>query len=509
MTVSLRLQRAPRRIVDGLCDPVHRRRAAFILVVAYGLAWFLYGVTAKSTQDLNSDMAELVVWSRELALGYPNQPPLLAWIVWLWFLVFPHADWAFTLLAVVSVSAGLFLCFELAGEWLYGEKRAAVPFLLAAIPFYNLLGLKFDQNSALIPLWALGAWAFMRAIETRRLGWAALAGTAAAAAMLTNYWSAFFVLALVLTALVDPRRRTYVRSSAPWVTALVFMVAVAPHAIWLVGEDFAPLRSAMGRRVPASDILRSLGEYLGGTLAYAAGALALWIIFTRRTGAALRDNLFPRDSERRTAAVLFWVPILLPVAVALVASKSLLSLWNAPALNLLPVILLGSVLVVLTREALTRMAVVVATATGLVVLLSPVVAAVILNRGVENNAAYARLVAFEAERVWKDETGKPLRLIGGPFALANSAAFYLSDRPSTFADFDLSLSPWASEARIARDGMAIICPADDQRCIAVMNEWLARSHTEPTPVEVARRWLGFESNSARFVIGVVPPRARL
>ena len=55
---------------------------------------------AKSAQDLNADMAEMVVWTRELALGYPKHPPLLAWILWAWFKVFPLADWAYLLLAV-------------------------------------------------------------------------------------------------------------------------------------------------------------------------------------------------------------------------------------------------------------------------------------------------------------------------------------------------------------------------------------------------------------------------
>ena len=328
--------------------------------------------------------------------------------------------------------------------------------------------------------------------------------------MLTKYWSVFFVLALAVTALVDPRRRAYFASAAPWVTAFVFIVAVAPHAIWLVAEDFPPLQWVTGRRVPDStfDLIRSLGEHLGGTGAYAAGALVLGIVFTRPSFAAIRDNLIPRDIERRTAAVIFWVPILVPIAVALAMNTSLLSLWNTPALNLLPVIMLGSTLVVLTREALTRMTIVVSLVTGLIVLISPVVAAVILNKGVENHAAYARLVAVEAERIWKDETAKPLRLIAGPFTLVSTAAFYPADRPSTFADFSPYLSPWATEARIARDGMVIICPVNDTTCNTVMKGWLVRAHTEPTTVEVARRWLGFESEPARFVIAVVPPRAR-
>ena len=74
-----------------------------------------------------------------------------------------------------------------------------------------------------------------------------------------------------------------------------------------------------------------------------------------RRRAALADGLLPRD-ERRIAAILFWTPLLLPVVPALIKNISLLSLWNTPALNLLPVMLLGSPLVVVPRVAVLRIA---------------------------------------------------------------------------------------------------------------------------------------------------------
>src|ERR1041385_8300361 len=151
------------RLVDGLADPARRRHAALVFVLGYGALWFVYGLIAKSSQDLNADMGEMVVWSRELAWGYPKHPPLLAFILWSWFKIFPLADWAYILLAVVTVSIGIFLAIELCAEWLAREKLAAVPFLLAVIPFYNFFGLKFDQNSTLIPLWALAMWEIGRA----------------------------------------------------------------------------------------------------------------------------------------------------------------------------------------------------------------------------------------------------------------------------------------------------------------------------------------------------------
>src|SRR5277367_1023550 len=112
-------------IVDALCDPRRQRWTMVALAAAYGVAWFVYGVVAKSSQDLNADLAEMTVWGQEPALGYPKHPPLLAYVVRAWFAVFPQADWAFTLLAALTLSAGLYLAFEVCGLWLDGEKRAA------------------------------------------------------------------------------------------------------------------------------------------------------------------------------------------------------------------------------------------------------------------------------------------------------------------------------------------------------------------------------------------------
>jgi 4-amino-4-deoxy-L-arabinose transferase-like glycosyltransferase len=495
------------RLIDGLADPARRRRAALTFVLGYGALWFVYGVIAKSSQDLNADMAEMVVWSRELAWGYPKHPPLLAFVLWGWFKVFPLADWAYLLLAVVTVSAGIFLAIELCAEWLGREKLAAAPFLLAAIPFYNFLGLKFDQNSVLIPLWALAMWAMLRALDTRHIGWAALAALAAAAAMLSKYWSAFLIVALALAALAHPQRRDYFRSAAPWVTAGVFLLVLAPHVAWLVREDFPPLTWVATRRVSVSlgDTLASMLEAFGGTAGYAVAAIALVLFFVRPSPAALADGIAPRD-ERRNAAILFWVPLLLPVVPALIKGINLLSLWNTPALNLLPVMLLGSALVIVPRVTVLRIAGVVTVLTILIVAASPLVAFALLKSGVENDAAYARLVMEATEREWHKNINKPLKLIAGPFALVSTAAFYGAARPSTYAHFSNYLSPWVDDARIARDGMAIMCE-DTVLCLHFMEEVAARyGGGRRADVTVQRHWLGFAGPPARFAITIVPPR---
>jgi 4-amino-4-deoxy-L-arabinose transferase-like glycosyltransferase len=495
-------------LVGGLADPARRRRAALVFILGYGVLWFVYALIAKSSQDLNADMAEMIVWTRELALGYPKHPPLPAWILWVWFSVFPLADWAYFLLSAVTLAIGIYLVIELSAEWLGREKLAAVPFLLAAIPFYNFLGLKWDQNSILIPLWALAMWAMLRSIATHHLGWAALAALAAAAALLTKYWSVFLIAALGFAALADRRREAYFRSAAPWVTAGVFVVAVAPHAVWLAVENFPPIRWVTTRRIAstAGDFLTSLGSYTFGTLAYAGVALLLVLVFIRPTRAAIADSWFPRD-DRRSATVLFWTPLLLPIVPALAKGINLVSLWNTQALNLLPVLALASPLVLVPRVAVQRIASVVTVLTLLVVIASPVVAFVIHKRGVENDAAYGRLVMQAAEREWRQVTDKPLKMLVGPFTLVSTAAFYGADKPSTYANFSAYLSPWADTARLARDGMAVMVAADSPYYEMTTKYLATVPVARRTEITLQRRWLGFENAPRKFLLAVVPPKS--
>jgi len=65
-------------------------------------------VISAAPASIHNDMAEAYVWGRQFEFGYFQHPPFWAWIAGLWFEVFPRADWAFTLLAVLNAGLGLY-----------------------------------------------------------------------------------------------------------------------------------------------------------------------------------------------------------------------------------------------------------------------------------------------------------------------------------------------------------------------------------------------------------------
>ena len=146
-------------------------------------------------------MGEFVAWSREVGLGTPKHPPLGAWLLRAWFDVFPREDWAYYCFAILLPTVALWITWRLAARYLPPDKRVAGIVLLTFVPFYNFHAIKFNANTVLTPFWALATWWFLRSFETRRVGWAVLAGIAAAAAMLAKYWSITLLAGLGVAAL--------------------------------------------------------------------------------------------------------------------------------------------------------------------------------------------------------------------------------------------------------------------------------------------------------------------
>src|SRR5581483_4891773 len=395
---------------------------------------------------------------------------------------------AYYLLAVSTLSAGLYLAFVLAGEWLDGEKRAVVPLFLALVPFYNFLGLKFDQNSAQIPLWALTIWAFARSIETRGMGWAALAGAAGAAALLTKYWAAFLLLAIAVAAVLDRRRSAYFKSPAPWTSTAVGALVLAPHVLWLFTNDFPPFKHATDRQAHSLQefFFTVATEHLAAMPLYAGIALGLLALLIPPRLATFRDIVTTPDNHRRLVLNLFWLPIVTPILGAAIAKVYMISLWNAPAYSLMPVVLLASPLVRVTRTMVAWFAGAVAVVSLGALAAAPMVSTSKLRDGsLENDAAYVRALAAEVEKQWRLTTDRPLTVLAGPFVSVHSTAFYLPGKPITLgfflpytrsrdiADYTAYISPWADPDTVRRRGVAIFCPATNRYCLERMDELVA------------------------------------
>ena len=496
------------RLIAALSDPARRERTAVAVLAAYCGLWALYGAVAKGSQDIHFDMGEMIAWSRETFWGTPKHPPLGAWLVRAWFSVFPLADWSYYLFAMVVATVALWIAWRIAGHYLDAEKRVVGLALLTLVPFFNFHALKYNANTVMLPLWAATTALFLRSYETRSNALAALAGLAAAAAMLGKYWSVVLLLGLALAALADARRAAYFRSPAPWITVAAGLVGLAPHVAWLAAHGFSTFSYAM--ETHPGTLIESLNSgisYMTGAAAYVAVPVLLAAIAAWPTMAALHDVAWPQAPDRRLVVLAFVLPLALPTILAVASHEVVTSLWSIASMTLLPVVLLSSPLIVVPPVAARRI-VGFAIALPLIALaLSPLIAWVIHRQGVPKYATHYRGVAQAVEKTWAQTTDRPLRFVGSYNNLLYGVLFYLPRDVAPLEIVNPSITPWVDEAQVARDGIALVCPIDENDCMHALEARAARGFVgRRTEVDITRRYFGTDDKPDRFVILTVRPR---
>jgi hypothetical protein len=229
------------------------------------------------------------------------------------------------------------------------------------------------------------------------------------------------------------------------------------------------------------------------------------VLATRPSWAAIRDTLWPSAPERRTLVVAFAAPFAFAVLIAMPLTVAIESIWVTPAMTLLPVVLLSSPLVAMSRLAAVRLLALAVVFPLSALAVSPLAALGVHLNSVPEHASDYRAVAAAVERVWRAQTDKPLRIIGSN-TFVNGIVFYFKDQPSTFDIDNPKQTPWVSDERIRREGAALVCPETEAFCMLALGGFAAHFPVvADEDAVVSRRFFGIATPPERYEIIVIPP----
>jgi hypothetical protein len=487
------------------------------LATRFLLLWFVllytaFAIISSASVGLHPDLLDTYARGLHPAAGYDGHAPLAALMTAAWFSLFPPTDWAFHLLATVNAAVGLYATDRIARRYLAGDKRIAVLLLLLLTPFYQFIGQRFGADQTLLSTWPIATYCFLRAFDARSLAWSAGAGAAAALAMLGKYHSVFLIAGFVAAALVHPGRRTYLRSWSPWVSAAAGGIVLAPHAQWLFATGFATLRdaAALHAGAPLADVLWKDAVSIVESVACVGLLLAIYWIAVRPDRTTLRETLWPPDPDGRMLVVLLAVPLVLRAVVAPFVGAVSTPMWAMSAWFLLPIVLLRPKAAELTRVAAIRITALVATITICSLAVAPWLAWRKHVDGTGEGREYYRLVSAEITNAWHLATGLPLRIVMGNADLASAVTFYSPDHPDSMPGFEIgAATPWITPERLAEDGWAAICNADDEKCVDVARQRAAgKSNVQFVTYSTTNRYLGKPGKLGRFFFILAAPESK-
>lgn len=258
------------------------------------LALTVLRLVVAATVPLSADEAYYWVWSRALAPGYLDHPPMVALWIAAGTALLGEGALGVRLLGPLAAAAGSVLLALAARDLLDGEeaarRRAGVvaAVLLNATLMFGIGSVTMTPDTPLLFFWTVALWALGRLQATGQGGWWLLAGLAAGLAGASKY-SAVLMLPAVLWWLLAGRA-AWLRRWQPWAGAALGGLVLVPVLAWNAGHGWVSLIKQAGRGGEAT-LARTLqfqGELLGGQLGLATPIIA--VLAAAGVWAALRQG---------------------------------------------------------------------------------------------------------------------------------------------------------------------------------------------------------------------------
>lgn len=508
--MAVRSDAAPaswRRPLMRFFDGIERGWAIPALIAGFAAIWFLFLTIAYLSGDLHVDALETWTLGRDFAWGNAKHPPLMGWVAWLWTLVFPTTDWSFQLLAMTNAAVALWSVDLVARRFMRGDKRAIVLLLLMLLPAYQFHAQRFNANTVLLAIWPFATYCFLRAFESRRIGWAMAAGAMTALAMLGKYYSIFLVTSFVLAAIAHPDRKAYFTSWSPWVSTLTGLVVLGPHLHWLVSTGAEPFDYAMvvhgGNSMLAG--AWSAVKFLTGVAATLVLAAIAWVLIASKRLAEIPADLKAFDSGLWLLLLILIGTLVLPALTAIALGSDMPSLWALQGLFLIAIIVVGGARFPVRKFHTVNLAVVVFAMALIATAIAAPIHAHFRNADFQDRSFY-KIAALEITQRWRDETGTPLAAISGDDRLAFATAFYSPDHPHFTRPVRLHYSRPVPPLAVLQRGWAAMCFTDDKGCTGWMDR-VAGLVSDPVRSEFVARpslW-GTPGATARIAVLMVLP----
>ena len=270
------------------------------LALAGLAALTLMRMIVAATLPLSPDESYYFVWSRALAAGYLDHPPMVAFWARAGTSLAGDGALGIRLLAPLAAALGSWLLWD-AGERLLPGRGAGLTAaaLLNATLLLGAGAVTMTPDTPLLFFWVCALWALARlsarctntradgAAEREAGAWWLAVGLFTGLAFDSKYEAAFLVLGIALWLLMAERR--WLARPWPWLGLVVGLLLVAPVLVWNAAHGWASF-AKQGGRIGGWRPARAaqyLAELVGGQLGLATPlvlvlcAAGLWLACRR------------------------------------------------------------------------------------------------------------------------------------------------------------------------------------------------------------------------------------
>ena len=234
--------------------------------------------------ELTFDEAYYTLWSRSLAWGYLDHPPVIAAWIRASTDLFGPSEFGVRALNTLIFAAQPALVGGIAWRLFASREVAALAALLwVSMPLVAAAPLA-TPDAPLTIFWTLALAGLVEVWRGRSLGWIVV-GLALGLGLLSKFTAVFLGAGIVLALLATPSLRSWFFRPAPYLAALGALAVFSPFLVWNAEHGWATFAKQFGRVPPHGFAPHYLLEFLGSQIglmnpliaaAAAVGATARW-----------------------------------------------------------------------------------------------------------------------------------------------------------------------------------------------------------------------------------------
>jgi len=270
-------------------------------------------------------------WSRHLAAGYFDHPPVIAFFVRFGTALLGDTALGVRLGCVLAGALASIVVVWIAGEMGGDRARLRAAAILACMPLTQIaLGIA-TPDAPLLLFWSLALAALVFALRgasstrTHTAAWA-LAGLALGAALATKYTAILALAGIGIALVMQPTLRRMLATPGPYLALAIALAVFAPNIVWNARHAWVSFDYQL-----AHGLTRSGGSSLANELRLLGGQIGLIspLLFAL-LAAAVYDALRARGDALRTAFAIIAGVTWLAFAVSALRTAAEPN-WQAPA----------------------------------------------------------------------------------------------------------------------------------------------------------------------------------
>ncbi|MGH6739346.1 MAG: glycosyltransferase family 39 protein [Bradyrhizobium sp.] len=257
------------------------------------LALVALRLVAAALTPLTFDEAYYWMWSKHLAGGYYDHPPMVALVIRAGTLIAGDTELGVRLVSILLALPMSYAVYRSAAILFGGVRVAATSAILLNVTLMTAVGTLIVTPDAPSLVAASFVLFFLaKVLETGQGTWWLAVGAAVGCALVSKYTALFFGPAILIWLVVVPKQRRWLLSPWPYLGAIVALAIFAPVIVWNAQHQWVSFLKQISGRAMIRDFRPAfIGELIPTQVAFATpfvfilGAMGLHALAHRRAGA--------------------------------------------------------------------------------------------------------------------------------------------------------------------------------------------------------------------------------